>query len=214
MPSELDNHTILGPLLRYWQAQRGNRRMPARKDIDPVAIAPFLLPHLLLCDLVDRGRRIRYRLVGTDVVRRWGIDPTGCFLDEGMSPYFANLAELNRLVVMQRAPVHAVSALCWGVDREIEVHQLLLPLSESGTESAVTLIGIVLRSDEVFPPQIRSLHGICRFEERRKTVCAEVHRIQELLRVASRKANVALAEIADRPDGVIVLQVERQKRGR
>ncbi len=81
----------------------------------------------------------------------------------------SNLAELYRLVVMERAPVHAVSALCWGVDREIEVHQLLLPLSESGTEPAIALIGIALRSDEVFPPQIRSLHGVCHFEERRKT---------------------------------------------
>jgi len=213
MSSELDNHTKLGPLLRYWQAQRGNRRMPERKDIDPIEIGPVLLPHLLLCDLVDRGRRIRYRLVGTEVVRRWGFDPTGCFLDEGMSPYFANLAELNRLVVMERAPVHAVSALCWGVDREIEVHQLLLPLSESGTEPAIALIGIALRSDEVFPPQIRSLHGVCHFEERRKTVRVEPREIYEPLR-AGWKANAALTEIADRPEGVVVLQEERQKRGR
>lgn len=170
MPSELDNHTMLGPLLRYWQAQRGDRRMPARKDIDPLEIGPVLLPHLLLCDLVDHGQRIRYRLVGTNVVRRWGFDPTGRFLDESMSPYFAYLAELNRLVAEERAPIHAVSAFRWGVNRELEAHHLLLPLSKGGTDPAIALIGIAFRSDEVFPPQIRSLVGVGRFEQRRRTV--------------------------------------------
>ena len=61
-------------LYRYWAARCGTRTMPARADLDPVAMKPYL-PHLMLFDVV--GERFRYRLVGTRVVQDFGRDVTG-----------------------------------------------------------------------------------------------------------------------------------------
>jgi hypothetical protein len=170
LPADTQLHPVLGSLLRYWNAQREGRIMPARPDIDPLEMGPKLLPHLLLCDLQDRGSRLRYRLVGTNVVRRWGFDPTGRMLDEDMGPYFAYLGDLLRQLFNERAPIHASCAFRWGVNRELEVNHLLLPLSKGGIDPAIALVGLTFRSDEVFPPQIRSLNGVGRFEERGRAI--------------------------------------------
>lgn len=169
-PVESQLHPVLGSLLRYWNAQREGRIMPARQDIDPLEMGPKLLPHLLLCDLQDRGARPRYRLVGTNVVRRWGFDPTGRYLDETMGPYFAYLGDLLRQLFQERAPIQAGCAFRWGVNRELEANHLLLPLSKGGLDPAIALVGLTFRSDEVFPPQIRSLNGVGRFEQRGRAV--------------------------------------------
>lgn len=169
-PVEAQLHPVLGSLLRYWNAQREGRIMPARPDIDPLEMGPKLLPHLLLCDLQDRGARPRYRLVGTNVVRRWGFDPTGRYLDETMGPYFAYLGDLLRQLFQERAPIQASCAFRWGVNRELEANHLLLPLSKGELDPAIALVGLTFRSDEVFPPQIRSLNGVGRFEQRGRAV--------------------------------------------
>jgi hypothetical protein len=164
-------HPVLDPLLRYWHGKRGAQRaMPDRKDIDPLEIGPRLLPHLLLCDLFDRGRRVRFRVVGTNVVRRWGFEPTAKYLNGDLGPYFASLSDLHHACFVERAPIYAVSAFRWGVNRELEAHHLLLPLAKGGFEPAIALAGIAFRSDEVFPPQIRNLNGIARFEERYRSI--------------------------------------------
>ncbi len=170
-------HPVLGSLLRYWSAQCEGRIMPARQDIDPLEMGPKLLPHLLLCDLQDRGARLRYRLVGTNVVRRWGFDPTGRNLDETMGPYFAYLADLLRQLFQERAPIQASCAFRWGVNRELEANHLLLPLSKGGLDPAIALVGLTFRSDEVFPPQIRSLNGVGRFEERGRAIIEPLEEI-------------------------------------
>lgn len=164
-------HPVLGPLLRYWNDKRGAERvMPERKDIDPLEMGARLLPHLLLSDLLDRGNRVRFRVVGTNIVRRWGFEPTAKYLDEGLGPYFATLGELHHACFAERAPIYSVSAFRWGVNRELEAHHLVLPLAKGGFEPAIALAGIAFRSDEVFPPQIRNLNGVARFEERYRSI--------------------------------------------
>lgn len=73
------DHADLRRLHRYWLSKRGARAHPARADIDPTEI-PALLPFLMLVDVLDQGRKFRFRLVGTAVAR--GRDPTGRFLHE------------------------------------------------------------------------------------------------------------------------------------
>src|SRR5512134_751440 len=85
VPELLAADPILGALYRYWNRRRGRRRMPDRRDIDPLELGPKLLPHVGLMDIVDGGARVRYRLLGTAIVERWGSDPTGKFMDEVMS---------------------------------------------------------------------------------------------------------------------------------
>ncbi|HET6618544.1 MAG TPA: PAS domain-containing protein [Dongiaceae bacterium] len=66
----------------YWNRKRRGRRMPARADIDPAEIVPFL-PGIMLVDAVADARRFVYRLVGTREVAMRGRDPTGKSVSEG-----------------------------------------------------------------------------------------------------------------------------------
>ncbi|HLT76481.1 MAG TPA: PAS domain-containing protein [Ferrovibrio sp.] len=60
----------------YWNARRGGRAMPSRRDIDPTEI-PDLLPYIVLTDVLAEPPFLRYRLVGTKQVAVRGRDPTG-----------------------------------------------------------------------------------------------------------------------------------------
>jgi hypothetical protein len=59
----------------YWQSKHRDDRPPARGDLDPLIEITSLVPNLMLLDLEDGT--YRYRLVGTEVAKRSGIDMTG-----------------------------------------------------------------------------------------------------------------------------------------
>jgi hypothetical protein len=69
-------------LHRYWRDIRpGESLMPGRQHLDPAAI-PALLPTIRLYDVHRDPWRFRYRLVGTELVRVLGHDPTGTWFDD------------------------------------------------------------------------------------------------------------------------------------
>ncbi|HEY3917438.1 MAG TPA: PAS domain-containing protein [Stellaceae bacterium] len=163
MPAEVLGHATLGALFRYWDRQRNERAMPARRDIDPIEMGPKLLPHLMLCELADRGHRIRFRLVGTFLVKRLGYDPTGQWLaDLPRSDYLDFLAKMLRQTYTESAPFFAASSFRWGVKGRLDAQHLMLPLTTGGGEPSMVLIGIAYASHEVFPPQIRVLDSLAR----------------------------------------------------
>jgi hypothetical protein len=158
MPALPVTDPLLLALLRYWLTKRGTRALPARRDIDPVEIGAELLPHLVLADLFERGTHVRFRLVGTAVVKRLGADPTGRYLErEPRGGWFTELGSLYRLVYAERAPVYAESELHWGAGRRLAVRNLLLPLTQDGSDPAIALCGLSFASSEVFPPSLRAL---------------------------------------------------------
>ena len=69
----------LGPnasrLLKYWQELPQRESMPNRRDFDPMVIAP-VLPFITLLERVANNEW-RFRVVGTEVERRWGGKYTG-----------------------------------------------------------------------------------------------------------------------------------------
>jgi hypothetical protein len=72
----------IAELHRYWCAiTPADRRMPGRRQFDPTAI-PKLLPWLRLYEVHRDPLRFRYRVVGTELVRIMGRDPTGKWLHE------------------------------------------------------------------------------------------------------------------------------------
>ncbi len=68
-------------LYDYWLTRRGDQVAMVRADLDPIEM-PRLLPNLILSDVGDGGRAIRYRLVGTDIVTAHGSDYTGKTIEE------------------------------------------------------------------------------------------------------------------------------------
>jgi hypothetical protein len=68
----------------YWRDIRpAGSLMPSRRDFDPAAI-PRLLPTIRLYDVHRDPWRFRYRLVGTELVRVLGCDPTGSWYHENV----------------------------------------------------------------------------------------------------------------------------------
>lgn len=119
-----------------------------RAALDPIAI-PRLLPSLILSDVGDGGRFIRYRLVGTGIVEAHGLDYTGMTIEELTSG--ATLAFTRRLyglVVTQAVPVYSEGRFQW-VGREYRwTKRLHLPLTRDGTAVDMVLSGQVFELKE------------------------------------------------------------------
>lgn len=116
----------------YWNRKRGNRRMPARADIDPAEIKP-LLAYILLTDLHYDPLRAYFRLVGTAVAEVAGRDLTGQWLHEaevdgGVELWLRNYDRLAR----ERAPVYGRTRATVQRGDERIFEWILLPLSSDG----------------------------------------------------------------------------------
>ncbi len=61
-------------LYQYWQSKQVDGRPPSRGDIDPVVDIPQLAKNLIL---IDVRNDFTYRLVGSEIVERHGLDMTG-----------------------------------------------------------------------------------------------------------------------------------------
>jgi hypothetical protein len=72
---------VLRKLFDYWIEKKGDRIAPTRAEIDPGEIRA-LLPNVFLVERVGEPPRYRYRLVGTTVVKEFGEEITGRYLDE------------------------------------------------------------------------------------------------------------------------------------
>ncbi len=158
MPIDVYNQATLGPLFRYWDKKRGGRAMPTRREIDPIEMGPKLLPHLMICELADQGNRIRFRLVGTILVKRLGYDPTGQWLaDLPKSDYLEHLGKLLRQANAEAAPIYGESNFRYGAKGRLEMRHLVLPLATGEGQPSMVLVGMSHQSDDVFPPQLRTL---------------------------------------------------------
>jgi len=121
----------------YWDGQRGARRVPARADIDPIAMAGFL-PHVVLVDVLRDCRPgwpldFRYRLLGTTVEAHMSRRFTGLCLSEipHQQPDSQMWRNFERAVVEQKPQLNRVPYV--GPHRDfLTVVDLVLPLSSDG----------------------------------------------------------------------------------
>jgi hypothetical protein len=116
----------------YWREKRAARRMPTRRDIDPVDI-PRLLPNIMISEAIPgpTGGRYRYRLAGTAVVNAFGRDPTGHFVDELTNGAYRDfIIGLHRTVCEERRALFCESRYLAQPELLMVVRRLLLPVSE------------------------------------------------------------------------------------
>ncbi len=149
MPKEIDpSEPQLRQLLAYWEAKRGDRRLPARGDIDPAEI-PQLLPDLIMVDTGPTLDSFRYRLFGTRVCAGFGHERTGMrFSDLPRIENFDAVYEDYWLTCRERAP-HYFHGQIASLPSEFSTYsRLLLPLSSDGEEVDIILGGFVF-----FPAQ-------------------------------------------------------------
>src|SRR5215471_13459596 len=78
-------------LFAYWCAAKRGRRMPARRDLDPLDF-PYALGYVMLVDVLREPLRFRVRLHGTEITRRVFYDLTGKLLDDIPDPEYRHYA--------------------------------------------------------------------------------------------------------------------------
>ena len=143
-------------LYAHWQAVRGDRPAPARRDIDPAAIVT-VLPNIAIFDVEESPRRYRIRLMGTRNVSWYGADPTGCCLDEldignGGAEFCALLDQVVDLAV----PGHMTGEYTRQEGQHLRYERLFMPLSNDRRRIDM-LIGAVYR----LPPEAPIIgHGL------------------------------------------------------
>jgi PAS domain len=139
MPHNSDPATIktsmVADLYGYWLKRRGDRSMPRRADIDPTDIKS-LLPNLFLTEFTLDPFRVRYRLIGTEIVNHAHFDFTGRYLDElDFSAYDeVDWQGLYRIVWTQGVPIFgdAVETFRDRLRAPAPYHFCILPLSADG----------------------------------------------------------------------------------
>ena len=129
------------PLFCYWRELRDGRIAPSRSEIDPVALR-YILPRLLLVDVINQGADFYVRLAGTETAHRHGIDMTGTLISN-----HAILAHRNALLHSYRFSVQFQEPLfvCYSFQQfgiEFDSYKALyLPLSDDGYTINRLLVG-------------------------------------------------------------------------
>jgi hypothetical protein len=123
----------IGCLYAHWDERRRGREFPAKGDIDPAAITSCL-PFLSIAEIHTEPLRIRYRLVGTEIVRLRGGDPTWKWMHElgwDQATVTEFLTQYDTML-RQRGPIFGCDDILWIDGRPRLYEWALLPLSEDG----------------------------------------------------------------------------------
>jgi hypothetical protein len=119
---------------RYWLARRGERRFPARADIEPTDI-PHLLSGILLLDVHYEPLDFEYRLIGGDIVARSGLlkgrRVRAAALRNPASTAYDNYCRMIASGVPQFYRGSGVAVYMQG--RKVAVARVHCPLSSDGT---------------------------------------------------------------------------------
>jgi hypothetical protein len=141
-------HQISDPRLRrlyqYWIDRRGDRRFPARSDIDPIEFS-YALGSIMLIDVLRDPLRFRVRLHGSDLVSRDAHDLTGKLLDDLPRTDFNLLVieRCNSLVATGEPTLVHLDRMLDGRHRRYEA--IWLPLSDDGSNVTMLLCALIYR---------------------------------------------------------------------
>lgn len=127
--------------LAYWNRLRGERRMPGRSQIDPVALRG-LLPFVYLLD-VEAPLVFRYRLIGQDIIDNLKNNATGRVVDQELfGDGTADILAMYEYVVTRGVPVINRGRAFWVDNFWRRYTSLILPLSGDG-ERVDKILGVM-----------------------------------------------------------------------
>jgi hypothetical protein len=129
-PDEAQSDRIRA-LHRYWLSKCRDGLLPTRRAIDPTEIRA-LLPYLILGEIDAAPFAIRFRLVGTAIVKMHKDDFTGRSYETVTSLAGSGLVHSYRRATERGAPVFGHSGLDAGDQTWIGFDYAVLPLSDDG----------------------------------------------------------------------------------
>lgn len=104
----------LRAFLRYWLSIKPSGALPARSDVDPLAIDKTLIPHVFLMEFASDETEIRFTLVGSHTRDAIGTELTGkssraltSVIDGSRERFHDHILSLYRLAREHRSPVHS-----------------------------------------------------------------------------------------------------------
>lgn len=117
-------------LLALWRERRGGRAMPGRADIGPLDLRPWLgRTHLL--EVIDGGADFLYRVHGTEIVRRIGVEMTGRRISDWGEPNRTHAFAIYRAALAAGKPY--LEARDENFENKVAGFlRLVLPLSDAG----------------------------------------------------------------------------------
>jgi len=124
----LDDPVHMALFFAWWH-QTDLRTMPAETDVDFEDLAP-ILPHVGLIDVLDDGRRFRYRHIGPWSASLLSCDAADEDLDDTAGePQLVWLRDLYGDVLRRQAPIYAECVYRSENIRRIWTMRLVLPLA-------------------------------------------------------------------------------------
>ena len=69
---ELALDSIQRSVLDYWRNARNDLTVPLLDALDPLKLEKRVLPYLVVAEHLDDSGLVHFRLVGEEMVRRWG----------------------------------------------------------------------------------------------------------------------------------------------
>jgi hypothetical protein len=119
-------------LYEYWNAKRGDRPAPVRRDIDPVEI-PDLLGFVNIFEVQDEPRDYKVRLNGSEVAEMLGQEITGRYCSTVISgPDAVSCKTAFDLCVDQCRPAIVETSLAFCGKPYMAQTIVVLPLSSDG----------------------------------------------------------------------------------
>jgi hypothetical protein len=133
---------VLRRLVAHWQRLRGDRRLPARADFDPLDVR-YALGHISLIEVHRDPLRFFFRLDGTKQVDLFGIDCTRRYLDEAMPHDHAAMAAASYADVVQHGEPRYFRRKIAFHQRMIDYEIVILPFTKAGGQVELLMTGIV-----------------------------------------------------------------------
>jgi hypothetical protein len=118
----------------HWSALCRGDSLPSKRAIDPAAIVPCL-PYLTLAEIHRDPLRLRFRLVGTEIVQLRDGEFTWRWLEElgWDAALVATLLARTADLIERRTPLFGLGDVVWHDGRRQVYEWAMLPLSEDGT---------------------------------------------------------------------------------
>ena len=133
-------HPRLGELYDLWNLARGTRAMPIRRDLDVLALKPWL-GHLTLVDVLRPPLDFRYRVYGTTLRNYYGRDLQGRKVSELPAAWREEVHAEYAAVCEAAAPV-MIEQNRTTSGGPLQLAKLMLPLAGDNGGTEMILSGI------------------------------------------------------------------------
>lgn len=149
--------------LRNWNALRGDRLVPDRRDIDPTAMGG-LLAKLWMWEFVAERQDFRCRLAGEEICAVFGRNPRGTFLSDWVpSGVYETARSRYRRVIAEPAICLATGNSYVEDNKQAWCERLVTPMTDGGPEPTVVFGLTVWRIPGYSPAKIEREETTARF---------------------------------------------------